>query len=100
MADENEELSSEDDSVLGGDMDLDEEERQMLEMAEVDDIEDLADNEQAIERMLTGKKRKKPVQIQLEQEMEYEFETANKKQTADKIKVGGTKRSKKSEVDF
>jgi len=63
IADENEELESEDDSVIGGDLELNEEERQMLEMADVDDIEDLAENDSALEKALTGKKRKKPVKI-------------------------------------
>lgn len=101
IADENEELESEDDSVIGGDLELNEEERQMLEMADVDDIEDLAENDSALEKALTGKKRKKPVKIQFEQEMEYEFENAPAKKQTDKIKMGGAKRVKgKQEVEF
>lgn len=42
MANEDELSSEEDDEEIGGDLELDEEERQMLEMADMDDIEDLA----------------------------------------------------------
>lgn len=44
MADEDEELTSEDDSELGGDLELNAEEQAMLEMADLDDIEDLAED--------------------------------------------------------
>lgn len=83
MADE----ESVDESEIEGDLELDEEERQLLEMADLDDIEDLGDDE-IKEKILTGKKRKKPVNIQLEQELEYEYEPqVNKKELAqDKIK--------------
>lgn len=68
-------MSSEDESEIGGDLELNEEERQMLEMAE-DDIEDMGADE--MQEKMTGKKRKKPVQIQLEQELEYEYENSNR----------------------
>ena len=63
IAGEDEELTSEDDSVLGGDLELDEEEQRMLEMADVDDIEDLA------EQKIVGKKRKQP-KVEFETEIE------------------------------
>lgn len=46
-------------------MELNDEERAMLEMADLDDIEDLAEP-QIKEKVLAGKKRKKPVEIELE----------------------------------
>jgi len=42
---------------------MNDEERQMLEMADVDDIEDLAEDSEQLEKVLSGKKRKKPVKI-------------------------------------
>jgi hypothetical protein len=39
---DNMDLSEEDDSEIGGDLELDEEERRMLEMADIEDIEDIA----------------------------------------------------------
>ena len=43
----------------------------MLEMADKEDIEDLADDPQIKEKML-GKKRKKHVSVELEEEFEVE----------------------------
>jgi len=40
MADEEESLVSEDDSEIGGDLEIDEDERRMLEMAEAEDLDD------------------------------------------------------------
>jgi protein MAK16 len=61
----------EDDSELGGDLEIGDEERRMLELAEAedndsDDIEELANK-------ITGIKRK-PVQIKMEDELEIEYE--------------------------
>jgi len=61
----------EDDSELGGDLEITEEERRMLEIGEAedndsDDIEELANK-------ITGIKRK-PVQIKMEDELEIEYE--------------------------
>ena len=92
-------MESEDDSVLGGDLELNDEERQMLEMADVDDIEDLAEDSSILEKALTGKKRKKAVNIQFEQEMEYEFESAPAKKQTEKIKAK-RRNNAKQEVDF
>jgi protein MAK16 len=93
IADENEELSEEDDSEIGGDLELNEEERAMLEMADIDDIEDLAE-EDIKETLMAGKKRRKPVKIQLEQEMEYEFENQSKQKATEQIKVKHSKKQK------
>jgi hypothetical protein len=54
-----EELES--DEEIPGDLELDEEERQMLEMADIEDIDELAEDQK--EKLLAGKKRKKPVEI-------------------------------------
>ena len=94
IAEEDEELSEEDDSEIGGDLEIDDEERAMLEMAEVDDIEDFGVDQQEIAQI--GKKRKKPVKIQFEQELEYEFDQPKKE--VEKIKVGGHKKRKNEEL--
>ena len=73
---------------------MDEEERAMLEMAEIDDIEDFGIDQQ--ESAQIGKKRKKPVKIQFEQELEYEFDQPKKE--VEKIKVGGLKKRKNEEL--
>ena len=66
IAEEDEELTSEDDSVLGGDLEMDEEEQRMLEMAdEVGDIEDLAEQSKIV-----GKKRKQKPKVEFETEIE------------------------------
>ena len=85
-------MESEDDSEIGGDLELNEAERQMLEMADVDDIEDLVEEDTA----LIGKKRKKPVQIQMETEMEYETEQPRKS----KVKVAAKNKRPKQVGDF
>lgn len=59
--DDQEDYNSEDDEEIPGDLELNEEERAMLEMADLDDIEDLAEETQ--QKILAGKKRKKPVEI-------------------------------------
>lgn len=70
----------------------------MLEMADMDDIEDLAEEPSIKEKMLAGKKRKAPVQIELEQE--FEVEPSKKEQVQAKVKAskktgkGGHKRAK------
>lgn len=62
---ENEELdASEDDSLLGEDLMVDEAERRMLELAEAEDADELDDIENLDEKLL-GKKRK-PVKIAME----------------------------------
>ena len=96
IADENEELSSEDEDQIGGDLELNEEERAMLEMADMDDIEDLAQDDGIKQTVLAGKKRKAPVKIQLEQEMEYEYENQNKSKKAEQIKVKNHKKQNKN----
>jgi hypothetical protein len=68
---EMDEMEEEDDSELGGDLEITEEERRMLEIGEAedndsDDIEELANK-------ITGIKRK-PVQIKMEDELEIEYE--------------------------
>lgn len=65
------EEESEDDSVLGGDLEVNEEERRMLELAEAED--DNSDDIEEIANKLTGSKRK-PVRIAMEDEMEIEYE--------------------------
>jgi len=55
VADENEEDLSEDDSEIGGDLEIDEDERRMLEMAEAEDFSD--DDIENIEEKLLSKKR-------------------------------------------
>ena len=55
--DENDDLES--DEEVPGDLELNEEERQMLEMVDMEDIEEVPDKE----KQLAGKKRKKPVEI-------------------------------------
>lgn len=63
---EEDDVEEEDDSEIGGDLELDEEERRMLEMAELEDEADL-DNIENLEYKLEqqqsalGKKRKRPV---------------------------------------
>jgi hypothetical protein len=57
---------------LGGDLELDENEKRMLELAEAEDNDDL-DNIENIDQKLLGKKRK-PVKIGMEDEMEMELE--------------------------
>lgn len=89
IAEEDEELSSENDSEIGGDLELDDEERQMLEMADLEDIEDL---QPMVASKMLGKKRKKGVKIEMEQELE--FETSGPSKEVEKIKVGGGKRRK------
>ena len=99
MADEDGELSSEDDSEIGGDLELNEEEKAMLEMADMDDIEDIA-KEQTKEKMLTGKKRSRPVQVEVEEEFEV---AAPSKKEAVSSKIKASKKSgkrAKQAVDF
>ena len=72
VEDEMEEDMSEDDSVLGGDLEIDEDERRMLEMAEAEDFSD--EDIENIEEKLLSKKRKKPVKIAMEDELEIEYE--------------------------
>ena len=72
MADEEESLVSEDDSEIGGDLEIDEDERRMLEMAEAEDLDD--DDIEEIGQKLLSKKRAKPVKIQMEDELELEYE--------------------------
>jgi hypothetical protein len=67
-----EENYEEDASDITGDLELDEEERRMLEMAEDEDAGDIEDLGQ--EEKMIGKKRKKPVQIKMEDELELEYE--------------------------
>jgi hypothetical protein len=72
MADEEESLISEDDSQIGGDLEIDEDERRMLEMAEDEDVDD--EDIEEIGQKILSKKRAKPVKIQMEDEMELEYE--------------------------
>ena len=83
-----EELSDED-SEIAGDLELDPEEQRMLEMAEIEDIEDLAQQET---KKMSGKKRKSKVNVAFEQEMEYENQPAK---SQEKIKMK-SKRPKSS----
>ena len=81
----------EDDSELGGDLEINDEERRMLELAEAedndsDDIEELANK-------ITGIKRK-PVQIRMEDELEIEYE--NEDQIKPKGKAMKNKNHKRS----
>jgi protein MAK16 len=95
---ENEDLDqSEDDSLLGGDLEIDEAERRMLELAEAEDEDELNQIENIDEKML-GKKRQKPVRIAMEQEIEYELE-AEEKQKRQKVK-NVIKPKKSNVVDF
>jgi protein MAK16 len=95
---ENEELdNSEDDSLLGGDLEIDEAERRMLELAEAEDMDELNQIENIDEKML-GKKRQKPVRIAMEQEIEYELED-EAKQKRQKVK-NVIKPKKSGVVDF
>ena len=72
MADEEESLISEDDSQIGGDLEIDEDERRMQEMAEDEDVDD--EDIEEIGQKILSKKRAKPVKIQMEDEMELEYE--------------------------
>ena len=63
----------EDESVLGGDLELDENEKRMLELAEAEDEDELDDIENMDQKLL-GKRRKPPVKIALEDEPELELE--------------------------
>lgn len=93
---ENEDLdASEDDSLLGGDLEVDEAERRMLELAEAEDADELDDIENIDEKLL-GKKRK-PVRIAMEQEIEYEHEDEIKPK---RQKIKNTIKAKKGVVDF
>ena len=67
-----EDLYEDDASDITGDLELDDEERMMLEMAEDEDAGDIEDLGQ--EEKIVGKKRKKPVQIKMEDELELEYE--------------------------
>ena len=74
---ENEEES--DDSEITGDLELDEEERRMLDMAELEDEDELNDIENLEAKMdnkdkILSKKRKNPVNIKFEDEPELELE--------------------------
>jgi hypothetical protein len=69
----------EDESEIGGDLEMDEEERRMLEMAEFEDENELNEIENLDLKVANGesglgKKRKKPVAIKLEDEPELEYE--------------------------
>jgi hypothetical protein len=57
---------------MGGDLELDENEKRMLELAEAEDMDDLDDIEN-IDQKILGKKRK-PVKIAMEDEQELELE--------------------------
>ena len=63
----------EDESVLGGDLELDENEKRMLELAEAEDQDELDDIENMDQKLL-GKRRKPPVKIAVEDEPELELE--------------------------
>jgi hypothetical protein len=96
---ENEDLDvSEDDSVLGGDLEIDEAERRMLELAEAEDMDELNQIENIDEKML-GKKRQKPVRIAMEQEIEYELED-EVKQKRQKVKNVIKVKKQENVVDF
>lgn len=93
------EEEEEDDSVLGGDLEINDEERRMLELAEAEDND--SDDIEEIANKLTGSKRK-PVSFKMEDQMEIEYEMEDQikpKGKSDKIK--NHKKSKHSgTVDF
>ena len=84
--DYNEDDEEEDDSVLGGDLEVGDEERRMLELAEAEDND--SDDIEEIANKLTGIKRK-PVSFKMEDQLEIEYENEDQikpKGKAEKIK--------------
>ena len=59
--------------MLGGDLELNENEKRMLELAEAEDMDDLDDIEN-IDQKILGKRKKPPVKIAVEDEQELELE--------------------------
>ena len=87
--------------MLGGDLELDENEKRMLELAEAEDEDELDDIENMDQKLL-GKRRKPPVKIAVEDEPELELEYEREDQIkAKKQKIKHSKHSgSKSKIDF